>query len=236
MKLKHFLVVDDNRAFAENVAEILRDDGATVTLAYSGADALTLVAQTRFDALITDMRMPVMSGAVLVHEIRRVDPDLPALVVSAYAGENDLADARSEGVLAVLQKPLPLPQLIKLLRAARRGGLVAVVEDDVQLADNLSEALRARGFTALEARSALEAERLGVVRPFAAIVDLRLPDSPGGEVLGRMAARYPGLPLLVTTGYPEKMRAVPNATLFPKPFDTERLLLELERLYAARPT
>jgi DNA-binding NtrC family response regulator len=231
--MRRYLLVDDNKAFAENLAEILRDEGAEVSVALSGAEALALVKQQRFDAMVTDMRMPVMSGAALVHEVRRADPDLPAIVVTAYTGESDLSDARHQGVLAVLPKPVPLPQLTALLTRARRGGVVALVEDDEALADNLSEALRQRGFTALTARSALEAERLGGVRPFAALIDLRLPDAPRGEAMVQLAAKHPGLPLLVMTGHPDALPPVKHQGIFVKPFDTERLLDSLEALHRA---
>src|SRR5207249_4638182 len=85
--------------------------------------------------------------------------------------ENDLLAAREEGLLAVLPKPAPLDRLVELLRAARRDGLVAVIEDDSALADNLAEALRDRGFSAVTARSVSETDRLGGVRPFAVLVD-----------------------------------------------------------------
>src|SRR5438874_577063 len=142
--MRRYLIVDDNQAFAENVAEILTDAGAEVTIVAGGPQALEAARSRRFDALVTDMRMPVMSGARLVHEIRAVDPGLPAIVVTAYTGEDDLLAARDEGLLAVLPKPAPIPRLLELLRNARRDGLVALVEDDPALADNLAEALRAR--------------------------------------------------------------------------------------------
>ncbi len=233
MKLKAYLLVDDNRAFADNVAEILRDEGAHVTVATNGVEALAAVKTRKFDALVTDMRMPLMTGAVLVHEIRQVDPGLPAVVISAYTREGDLADARHEGVLAVLPKPVPIVTLLAILRVARRDSLVALIDDDAELCDNLSEALRAKGFTALTARSALEAERLGSLRPFAALVDLRLPGSPHGEVLTALRARFPKLPLVVMTGFPESLPpARAPAGLFAKPFDTDKLLGELDRMHA----
>ena len=192
--MRKYLLVDDNRAFAENLAEILRDQGAEVTVASTGREALELARSTRFDGLVTDMRMPVMSGAHLVHEIRRIDPELPAIVVTAYTGEDDLLAARQEGLLAVLPKPAPLQRLVELLGAARRNGLVALVEDDSAFADNHAEALRDRGFSAVTARSVGETERLGGVRPFAALVDLRMPDAPDGAALSRLMERFPGLP------------------------------------------
>ncbi|HUJ29000.1 MAG TPA: response regulator [Myxococcales bacterium] len=227
--MRTHLFVDDNVAFAENLAEIIRDDGDEVVVAESGAQALELARDTRFDALVTDMRMPVMSGAKLVHEIRRVDPGLPAIVVTAYTGETDLLAAREEGLLAVLPKPVPIERLAALLKVARRNGLVALVEDDHALADNLAEALRDRGFSAVMAHSVAEADRLGGVRPFAALVDLRMPDGPDGAALQTLTARMPGLPVLVMSGFPEAVQAVHAPSVFEKPFDTPSLLQAVER-------
>jgi CheY-like chemotaxis protein len=228
--MRRYLVVDDNRELAENLAEILRDEGAEVSLADDGAEALSRVRQSRYDALVTDMRMPVMDGAELVHQVRRVDPDLPAVLVTAHAGDDVLESARREGLLAVLPKPLPLGRLLQLLGAARRGGLVAVVEDDQRLSDNLCELLAQRGLAAVTAASVTETERLGPVRPFCALVDLRLPGGPDGAAMQRLAQRFPGLPMIVLTGL-EVSPPLPHQGLFQKPFDTAALLEAVERLY-----
>jgi CheY-like chemotaxis protein len=229
--VRSYLVVDDNLAFAENLAEILRDGGAEVMVAESGARALELAGRSRFDALVTDMRMPVMSGARLVHEIRRVDPGLPAIVITAYTGEDDLLAAREEGLLAVLPKPAPIGRLIELLGVARRDGLVALIEDDSALADNVAEALRERGFSAVTARSVAETERLGGVRPFAALADLRVPGGPDGAALQRLLEKFPRLPVLVISAHPDAIASVSWPNLFPKPFDTGEVLAAVEKLW-----
>ncbi len=229
--MRRYLVVDDNAAFAENLAEILRDAGAEVVTAMGGARALELAAVTRFDALVTDMRMPVMNGAALVHEILQVDPGLPAIVVTAYTGEDDLAAARYEGLLAVLPKPVPILQLLELLAAARRNGLVALVEDDVALSQNLAEALRTRGFSAVMAHTVVETDRLGSVQPFAALVDLRMPGGADGEAMRRLARRFPLLPMFIITAHAQ---SAPAARVFVKPFDTASVLMALESAYESR--
>jgi CheY-like chemotaxis protein len=234
--MRRYLVVDDNRDFAENLAEILRDRGDEVAIAESGREALELARTTRFDAVLTDMRMPLMGGAELVHEIRRIDPGAAALVVTAHVGDDALEAARQEGLLAVLPKPVPVARLLELLGAARRDGLVVVIEDDARLSDNLTEALRSRGFAAVTAASVLETERLGPVRPFCALVDLRVPGGPDGEAMRRVGERYPGLPMIVVTAYHEEAAPpLPHQGLFRKPFDTGALLAAVERLHDARP-
>lgn len=230
--MRSYLVVDDNRDFAENLAEILRDGGDEVVVAGDGREAAAAVQGRRFDAILTDMRMPLMGGAELVHEIRRVDPGAPALVITAHAGDDALEAARREGLLAVLGKPVEVPRLLALLASARRDGLAAVVEDDTRLSDNLCEALRGKGFAAVTAASVLETERLVPVRPFCALVDLRVPGGPHGEAMRRLAAKFPGLPMIVLTGYPEPP-PLPHQEFFTKPFDTAALLAAVERLHRA---
>jgi CheY-like chemotaxis protein len=231
--MRRYLIVDDNVEFAENLAEILRDRGDDVAVAASGAEAVALAREGRFDALLTDMRMPAMGGAEVVHEIRRIDPGAAALVVTAHVGDDAIDAARREGLLAVLSKPVQVDRLLDLLGSARRDGLVVIVEDDDRLADNVSEALRGRGFAAVTAASVLETERLGPVQPFCALVDLRVPGGPDGEALRRLVAKYPGLAVIVVTGLNE-IPTIPHQAYFTKPFDTRELLAAVERLHAAR--
>lgn len=234
--MRRYLLLDDNHAFAENLAEILRDAGDQATVVTSGEEALRLVQTTRFDVLLTDMRMPGMSGADAVHHLRRVDPGLAAVVITAYPREDDLETARREGLLAVLPKPVPIAPLVELLSRARRDGLVVLVEDDPALSDNLTELLRARGFSCVTASSVLATDFIACAQPMAALVDLRVPGGPDGEALRRLRARYPGLPVFVITAYPDVALLEGAAGVFSKPFDTGALLQTLEQVHAARPS
>ena len=230
--MRRYLVVDDNAAFADNLAEILRDTGAEAVTATGGRLALQLAGKQRFDALITDMRMPSMNGAALVHEMLRLDPGLPAIVVTAYTGEDDLAAARYEGLLAVLPKPVPIGQLLALLAVARRDGLVALVDDNIPFSELVAETLSQHGFSAVLVHSVVETDRLGSVRPFAALVDLCMPGSPDGEALRMLQRRFPQLPVFRMTGHPE---IVPNGIfVFAKPLNTAHVLTALESAYENR--
>lgn len=231
--MRTYLVVDDNPEFAENLGEILSDRGDEVVVTESGREGVEAARGRLFDAVLTDMRMPLMGGAEVVHEIRRLDPGVPAMVVTAHVGDDAIEAARREGLLAVLPKPVDVPRLLDLLALARRDGLVVVIEDDLRMSDNLCEALRTRGFAAVTAGSVLETDRLGPVQPFCALVDLRLPGGPHGEAMRRLAAKFPGLPMIVVTAYHEEP-PVPYQAYFTKPFDTLRLLAAVERLHRAR--
>jgi CheY-like chemotaxis protein len=227
---RHYLLIDDNEAFAENLAEILRDTGATVDVANDGVRALELVRHHRYDALVTDMRMPGMSGAEVLHELRRIDPGVPAVLLSAYSLNEQLRMARCDGLLAVLSKPQQIPRLLTILSAARRDGAVLLVEDDVALADNLSEALCERGLTAVTATGLKELADISA-RPFAALVDLRLPDARFGEALQAVESPWPALPAIVMTAFGQEAQAVGARECVHKPFDTAAVMARLEALY-----
>lgn len=229
--MRRYLVVDDNRAFADNLAEILVDAGAAADVVTLGEEALERASETRYDALITDMRMPVMGGAELLHRIRHVDPGLPVIVLTAYTHEEDLSAARHEGLLAVLPKPVPLSFLLDLLRSAQRDGLVALVEDDSALSDNLTEVLRSAGYATVTASSVRETQRLGSVRPFVGLVDLRVHGGPDGDAMRHLATKFPGLPLFVISAHPEAQVPVPCRRVFNKPFRAADLLLAIRELH-----
>jgi two-component system, response regulator PdtaR len=225
---RNYLLIDDNQDFVENVAEILRDTGALVHIAQDGFTALELVRTRRFDAVVTDMRMPGMTGAELLHQLRELDRGVPVILLSAFSQDAQLEDARREGLLAVLNKPHQMPRLLALLANARRDAALVLVEDDPALSDNLSEALAARGLTVVTASSLREVDLLAV-EPFAALVDVHLPGGQFGESIDRVQSRFPGTPTLVIAASGEETCG--HLELFRKPFDTGALVERIEALY-----
>ena len=148
---RRYLVVDDNLEFAENVAEILTDAGAEVCVAAGGKSALEQLRATRFDGIVTDMKMPGLSGAELLRQMRAIDPGVPVVLLSAWAQDAQVAEARRLGLLAFLSKASGTPQLIELLSSARRDATIVLIDDDRALVENLSESLASVGFTVCSA-------------------------------------------------------------------------------------
>ena len=229
--MRSYLIVDDNRAMAENIAEIVRERGEDAVATASSEEALKLVGARAFDALLTDMRMPAMDGAQLIREARRADPGLPAILFTAFTHDEALRAVQEESPLAVLPKPVPLPTLLDLLAKARRHGVVAVLEDDAAFADNLSEALTREGFGVRVVRSVAEVAALGGPRPFAALVDLRLPGTADGAGMRALAARFAGLPLIVVSAHEDVETPLEPHRRFVKPFDMRALVAVLDALH-----
>ena len=109
------LIVDDNRALAENIAEILQGDGHTAEVAESAEEALRKTSSQEFRVVVTDVRLPGMNGIDLVRMMRRRRMNVLAIVISAHIDEGTANAARDLGV-ALLEKPLDLGRLNMLVR------------------------------------------------------------------------------------------------------------------------
>ena len=105
---------------------VLEDAGCSVTEAQNGDVALRIFSEDpqRFDLLLTDLVMPIMSGQELAQEVEAIEPDMPILFMSGYT--EDLG-FRTEGHLdrAFLQKPFRPAELVdQVIRVLGIGGVV----------------------------------------------------------------------------------------------------------------
>ena len=148
-RARRYLVVDDNQPLAENLAEILETSGAEVDVELDPRAALARLQARRYTALVTDMRMPGLGGAELLAAARLSDPALPALVITAFIGDADLARVERMGVLGTLPKPIPVETLLQRLEHARRGAVVWVVCGAAKRVSRLMEFVRDHGCTPL---------------------------------------------------------------------------------------
>ena len=113
------LIVDDDQGQRTVLQTILKREGYTIETAENGVVALEKIEDNLFDVVVSDMRMAQMSGRELLHEIKRRDPDLPVLIVTAYAEVNDAVDlVAREGAFYYLQKPIQIDALKKEIRRA----------------------------------------------------------------------------------------------------------------------
>ena len=116
------LVADDEPAVREVVTRLLEDAGMTVIVARDGAEALERFAGGVVDLAIVDVTMPSLAGDGVFHALRRVDPDLPVILMSGYS-ERDASTAEEPlGHPPVfLQKPFSAAMLRDTVRSALRA-------------------------------------------------------------------------------------------------------------------
>jgi PAS domain S-box-containing protein len=104
---KHIFYVDDDEDLLLLTGLMLRRLGYHVTTFSQAQKMLEALKspETQVDAVVSDVSMPGMTGPKLIHEVRRLRPNLPAVLVSGYARPEDLEAARELGITQVLSKP-----------------------------------------------------------------------------------------------------------------------------------
>lgn len=120
------LVVDDEPRVCEFIVRFLaRCDwrGAAVG---SGEGALEKLETEHFDLILLDLVMPGMSGAETFRGIRKVDPEVPVVIITAYPDSNLMAQALEVGPFAVMKKPLTLDDLRQVLGSLPRTSETAI--------------------------------------------------------------------------------------------------------------
>ncbi len=105
------LIVDDERVQREMLGAYLKKKGHTVRLASSGAEALEIVRDATVDIVISDQKMPGMSGIELAGQLRTDHPNVSVVVLTAYGTIGDAVQAMRDGVEDYLTKPVDLEEL-----------------------------------------------------------------------------------------------------------------------------
>ena len=113
------LVVDDQESVRMSVAEVLRSVGYTVVESSDGVDALRILNDMRFEAMVLDLRMPRLDGAGVLKALREPPP---TVVLSAGELGADELTRVGRGVRAQLRKPVAPQRLIDAVRTAVASG------------------------------------------------------------------------------------------------------------------
>ena len=118
--VEHVLVVDDEAAVLHMEQELLQSLGYTVTATTSSVDALDIFRKDpdRFDLVLTDQTMPLMTGVGLIRELRRMRTELPVILCTGYSAQIDEVGAQELGVRCFLMKPFDIYRLAVMMRQA----------------------------------------------------------------------------------------------------------------------
>ncbi len=116
------LLVDDDANLRRILAHHLEHAGYAVKSASDGRDALALLASELPDLLLTDIRMPGMDGIALLAEVRRANPDLPVLMMTAYGTIQDAVEAMRQGAFDYITKPVDRETLLRSVQRAVQVG------------------------------------------------------------------------------------------------------------------
>jgi CheY-like chemotaxis protein len=114
---RKILIADDNRAWVDTLASVLRNEGYTVYAAYGGREAVRMAAEVMPDVVLLDIEMPEMSGYETARRLRASlsTHPLQIIAITVWGRESDRAAARLAGFNHHLTKPLIFDELAKVL-------------------------------------------------------------------------------------------------------------------------
>jgi DNA-binding NtrC family response regulator len=115
---KHLLLVEDEASLRQAVSEQLADRGYVVVQAESGEAAIARLADFAFDVIVTDLRLPGISGAAVIDAAVERYPDIVAIVVTGYGTVKDAVEAIKRGASDFVNKPFQIDELLHVLDAA----------------------------------------------------------------------------------------------------------------------
>jgi two-component system OmpR family response regulator len=116
------LLVEDDRKLVGALERGLQLEGYAVDVAYTGEEALALAAGAEYDAVVLDLMLPGVDGFVVCEVLRREQPRLPVLILTARAEVSDRIRGLDAGADDYLVKPFDFGELLARLRAVIRRG------------------------------------------------------------------------------------------------------------------
>jgi DNA-binding NtrC family response regulator len=115
MKKGKILIVDDQEEMTETLKDILEDEGYQTIVAHNGNQALNIISANKIEIILMDVKLPDISGVEAFMKIKKVNPNVKVIMMTAFSLENLLRKAMHEGACAVIYKPIDIKELIKLV-------------------------------------------------------------------------------------------------------------------------
>jgi DNA-binding NtrC family response regulator len=119
-RARRVLIVEDDAVTLDLFCTMLRQAGVEVEGAPSGSDALSALEHRPYAAVLADQILPDVQGLELLAVLHRALPGLPFIYCSGFMTQKLRAEARELGAFAVLEKPVSMPTLVGIVRAALR--------------------------------------------------------------------------------------------------------------------
>ncbi len=136
------LLVDDEEAFLEVTSERLRARGMEVATSSSAPEALAMIEQDLFDAVVLDLKMPGMDGLEALKRIRERRPDVQVILLTGHGTLEKAVEAIKRGAMDFIEKPADLDAIANKIRKAKQK---RVLITDEMNKENILEMLRRFG-------------------------------------------------------------------------------------------
>ena len=117
----HIVIADDEKPLCGTVADILRDEGYKVTVAYDGADVLPIIEREKVDLVLLDLMMPRMNGLEALTAIKKKSPQTRVVMLSGYGTTDYVKQAEQLGSDGFINIPFGAETLVRHVRTVLAG-------------------------------------------------------------------------------------------------------------------
>ncbi|NOX33640.1 MAG: sigma-54-dependent Fis family transcriptional regulator [Deltaproteobacteria bacterium] len=134
--MENILIVDDEKNYPMIIGELLQEEGYSSLTASSGMEALDILNNELVDLVLTDVKMPGMSGIQLLEKIKEINPDIPVVIMTAYGSVEKAVEAMHKGAYTFILKPFENQALIAHI--AKAISVYRIVQENSILRDAIS--------------------------------------------------------------------------------------------------
>ncbi len=131
--MENILIVDDEKHYPMIIGEILQEEGYRTFTAPSGMEALDILDTQLIDLVLTDVKMPGMTGIHLLEKIKELKPDMPVIIMTAFGSVEKAVEAMRKGAYTFILKPFENEALIAHI--AKAISVYKIVEENHILRD-----------------------------------------------------------------------------------------------------
>lgn len=114
----NILIIEDNVSLAKLITMFLESEGISCTSAENGYEGLSLLNDTEFDVLLTDIRLPKISGYEIFEKAKKINPDMPVIIMTAFGNVPDAVSAVKNGAFDYITKPFENDHLLNSIKNA----------------------------------------------------------------------------------------------------------------------
>jgi len=116
--MKRTILIAEDEERMRRILEVNLQDQYRILLAKDGEEALRLFQQNQVNLLVTDMKMPERNGLSLLHEVKRLRPEIPVIMITAYGTIESAVNAMKEGATDYLLKPIKMEEVELVIQRA----------------------------------------------------------------------------------------------------------------------
>ncbi len=124
--MSNILVVDDEKSMRDFLKILLNKEGHSVVTAKDALDGLNHLKNSQVDLIISDIKMPGMSGLELLEEVKNINIDLPVIMITAFASPNDAVSAMKNGAFDYISKPFNVDEIKSVISSATKQNGIKV--------------------------------------------------------------------------------------------------------------